>query len=175
MSRLHKPGITIAPAVNAPANFWRDVWRRLEAEGIARIVFCDGTVRDAERFVDEMNAPHVHPFCIFADNELAAIVWLTNLEGKSCRVHFAVFAQHGIYSRYLGSTMREYLLKMRYDNGEYCFDVLLGMVPAENIRAVNVVKKAGFIYNGRIPKGGWMADRRTSIDMLIFTATREDV
>ena len=175
MSRLNKPNISIAPALSAPPEFWHAVWRRLEDEGTARVIFCDGSVRTAEEFAAEMAAAHVHPFCIRVENEVAAFVWLTNLEGRMCRGHFAIFRQYMRYARFIGAHARNFLLSTRYENGEYCFDVLLGMVPAENIRAVNVVKKAGFIYNGRIPKGGWMADRRTSIDMLIFTATREDV
>ena len=174
MSRLQKPRISIAPALNAPPAFWRDVWARLEAEGTARFIFCDGSVRDADSFVSEMNATHVHPFCMFADDKLAAIVWLTNLEGKSCRGHFAVFAQYGIYSRHLGSTMREYLLQMRHETGEYCFDVLVGMVPKLNCKAFNVVKRAGFVHTGTIPRGAWIEEQRMSVDMLILTATREE-
>lgn len=175
MSRLQRPRISIAPALSAPPEFWRAVWRRLEDEGTAQIIFGDGSVRTADEFAEQMDAVHVHPFCIYVEDELAAFVWLTNLEGRMGRGHFAIFRQYMQHARFMGAYAREFLLSTRYENGEYCFDVLVGMVPAENIRAVNVVKKSGFVYNGRIPKGGWMADRRTSIDMLIFTATREDV
>lgn len=165
-------GMIMVPGHNCPGAFWDEVWVRMDREGIARLVFCDGSVEDAATFADLMNCGHVHPFCVFRDQELLALVWLTNLEGKMCRGHFCVFKKYWPESRHIGSFVRSSLLAQKYEDGSYCFDVLVGMIPKINARAVNVAKKAGFVYAGSIPFGAWIKERGVSVDMVVLAATR---
>ena len=164
----------LLPALHRPLGFWSSVWARMEAEGTAGVVFCDGTVTDAPAFAEEMNAPHVHPFCVLRDGLLAALLWLTNLEGRSCRGHFVVFREFWPESRALGAFALRKLLAQTYDDGSHCFDVVLGMIPRRNMRAVNVARKAGFAYIGTIPNAAWIAAERKSEDMVLLAATRKD-
>lgn len=166
-------GLVMVSAHDRPAAFWVDVWRRMESEAVAGSVFCDGSVEDAEQFAEMMAAGHVHPFCVFMGHDLGAVVWLTNLEGRMCRGHFCVFKEFWPISRYFGSFVVRNLLCQKYENGEYCFDVIVGMIPKINIRAINVARKSGFAYCGAIPFGAWIKEKGISVDMVVLSATRE--
>lgn len=152
---------------------WSHIWGRMVAEGVERSVFCDGSVDGPEAFADLMGCGHVHPFGVFRGSDLVALLWLTNLEGKMCRGHFCVFKKYWPESRHIGSFMRQSLLDQKYEDGSYCFDVLVGMIPKINTRAVNVAKKAGFDYIGSIPFGAWIKEKGVSVDMVVLAATRE--
>ena len=165
--------LVMVSAHDRPAAFWADIWERMSSEMTAGAVFCDGSVVDAAQFADEMAAGHVHPFCVFCDGELGAVIWLTNLEGRSCRLHFVVFKKYWGVSRFLGMYIAKSLLSQKYENGEYCFDVIVGMVPKINTRAVNLAKKSGFVYRGIIPFGAWIKRLGISVDMVVLSATRE--
>ena len=165
-------GFLIHPSHGLPRDYWASVWVRMDEEGLTRSVFCDGSICDADSFADLMSCGHVHPFCVFRGADLVALVWLTNLEGKMCRGHFCVFKKYWPESRHIGSFVRSSLLAQKYDDGSYCFDVLVGMIPKINSRAVNVAKKAGFMYVGAIPFGAWIKERGVSVDMVVLAATR---
>lgn len=160
------------PALNLADGFWADIWARVDAEGVAETVFCDGSVQTAEDFAAEMNKPHVHPFRVYCCGKLAAVVWLTNLEGKSCRGHFVVFKEFAHYSRHIGKFMLEYLLSMKFSDGSHCFDVVIGIIPSFNFRAINLVKKSGFAYVGDIPFFIWVEKEKASASGAVFAATR---
>ena len=131
-------GFSIASAYGRPSAFWADVWEQLREEATAGAVFCDGSVTDADEFCEMMSAGHVHPFCIRHHGELGALIWLTNLEGKMCRGHFVVFKKFWGIARYFGSFAVETLLNEKYEDGNYCFDVIVGMIPKINTKAINV-------------------------------------
>jgi hypothetical protein len=175
MPRRVFPGdLSMLAAHDRPAAFWVEVWTRMCAEALAGAIFCDGSIEDAAQFAEMMNAVHVHPFCVFLDGQLAAVVWLTNLEGRMCRGHFFVFKDFWRVSRFLGSFVLRQLLYQKYEDGSYCFDVVVGMVPKINIRAINVAKKAGFVYCGIIPFGALIKEKNISVDMVVLSATREE-
>lgn len=163
------------PALSGVPYFWEQVWRRMEAEGTASVVFADGSVSSGREFAAEMAQPHVHPFLVYYGADLAGVFWLTNLEGRTGRGHFVVFRPYWALSRKLGLFVRDYLLAMRYDDESYCFDVLLGMVPESNYRAINLLRRCGMKKVGVIPFGAWLAAERKSVNMLVLCVTREAV
>ena len=163
------------PAHEASENVWRAAWQFMVDDGTAAQVFADGTVTTAEEFIREMRSTHVHPHLVYCDGEVAAIVWLTNLEGRSARGHFVVFSAHMKKARHLGRFALQQLLSYRYESGEHCFDVIAGMIPQRNMIAVNTCMKAGFKKIGIIPNGAWIASEGRSEDMVLLAATREDV
>lgn len=166
--------IEILPAITVPDVYWTGIWAKFVKDGTADSVFCDGSVTDSTSFTDMMGYVFVHPHIVLYDGKLAAIVWLTNLEGKMCRGHFVVFRQFWGKSRHIGSAMRQWLLEQKDSSGNFFFDVLVGMIPASNRPAVNVAIKAGFRHSGTIPNGAWIAKESRSVDMVLLTATRED-
>lgn len=165
--------LAMASAHDKGHAFWSYVWDRMIQEDLAGAVFCDGSVEDATTFAEHMGCWHVHPFCVFRGADLVALVWLTNLEGRMCRGHFCVFRKYWPESRHIGSFVRSSLLEQKYADGSYCFDVLVGMIPKINARAVNVAKKSGFVYVGAIPFGAWIKEKGVSVDMIVLAATRE--
>lgn len=142
---------------------------------MADVVFCDGTVADATAFALEMSAPHVHPFLLFWRGEPCGIFWLTNLEGRSCRVHFALHAEYALLAREIGRASLRILLHGDSGFDSICFDVVVGMVPECNMRAINLAKKSGFRYVGTIPNGAWIAKKNKSVGMVVLAATRETI
>ena len=162
-------------ANNASDSVWRSIWQRMVGEGTAITVFCDGTVVDEDGFVSEMNAPHVHPYIVCVDGTPAAVVWLTNLEGRMARGHFVTFKAYSKMARHLGRFAFQQLLTYTYEDGSYCFDVIFGMIPCSNMLAVNTCIKSGFKKVGVLPNGAWIAAKGKSENMIVTAVTREDV
>lgn len=155
------------------AGFWSRIWGQMCDESTAGVVFCDGSVETSEQFCEMMGAGHVHPFCVYCNGDLGAVVWLTNLEGRMCRGHFCVMKKYWGASRYLGEFALQTLLSYKFEDGSHCFDSIVAMIPKINIRAINVAKKAGFVYCGTIPFGAWVKEKGISVDMVVLSATRE--
>jgi hypothetical protein len=147
----------------------------MEKSGVSEMVFCDGTVSDPLGFAEEMTAGHVHPFLVCEDDVAKCLVWLTNFEGRSCRGHLVFLQCDKRDTRRVASYAIRWLLSQVDSNNEHCFDVVIGSVPASNMRAINLAKKCGFVYIGTVPNGAWVEKCRKSIDMTILAATRGDV
>lgn len=160
-------------AKSAPRSFWIDAWQTMEKSGVSEIVFCDGSVSDSSGFADEMTAGYAHPFLVCEDGVAKLLVWLTNFEGRSCRGHLVFLQCDKRETRRIASYAMRWLLYQKDSNEEYCFDVVVGHVPAHNMRAINLAKKCGFVYAGTIPNGAWIEKDRRSTDMCVLAATRE--
>lgn len=170
-----KESITIVPSPELPQWFWKGAWAVMEEDGAVGTIFYDGEIKTADDFASLMDSPGVHPFRITYGRQLASIMWLTHLEGRSCRGHFFVLSRFRRESRAIGSAMLRWLLTQRYEDGRHCFDVVIGNVPAWNMAAINVALRAGFKQSGVIPNGAWNHLEQRSFDMAILTATREHV
>lgn len=138
-------------------------------------VFYDGTVLSGRGLCAFMNSTDVHPFSVFCKGELSAVAWLGDLKKRSATVHFLAFRTHAVHARHIMRQVCQYWLSMQYGPGEPCFDVLVGMTPENNARAINAARKAGFSYVGTIPHGAYMDKLGKSIGMVVHVMTREGV
>ena len=68
---------------------------------------------------------------------------------------------------------RDYeLVPMKDKDGNYLFDVLQGLLPSWNIRAIGWLKKVGLKISGEIPHALWDARKKESVDGTLLYLTR---
>lgn len=128
------------------------LWDRMVEDGSDKVVFYGGGVEDGKGLVEWFKNPQniVH-MVVDDDTEVVSITWINNTTSVSAFFHFCVF------SKAWGNT--EDLLKMsikswfafKNPDGSYMFDVLMGMVPEINSKAVSAMVKIGCTNLGYIP------------------------
>lgn len=154
----------------------RQAYARLEREGSARRVFCDGTVRDAEAFEADLFRAGSLPFLVFCDGRPCGVTWMNTLEGRSARGHFALFRR--FWGRHrsiaIGRAIFAHFLGLRDERG-HLFDVVLGLAPVANPLAWKLALLCGAEKVGVIPHGVYNAAARASEDAVLTAATRESL
>ncbi len=120
-------------------------------DGTLEDVFYDGGVKTAKdlqiMFQDSVNLP----VFIVEDGSLLGIAWLNGLAGSSAMAHFCLYREvFGEKSLEIGNKMIDYLFDFPGEQGKL-FDVLIGMIPSFNSKAINYVQKIGFVKVGEIP------------------------
>lgn len=148
---------------------------RMVKDGIADIVFHDGDVRSSSDFLKKMKIGEVALYVVHSGDDPAGLIWLTNFEARSCRVHFAAFSEYwGKDSVDIGKKAIDRVLCMTDDGGGYIFDVLLGLIPSRNIRAVKWLNKVGLQTVGEIPNALWDSSEQCSISGTLLYLTRQE-
>lgn len=154
----------------------RQAYARLEREGSARRVFCDGTVRGPEAFEADLFRPGSLPFLVFFDERPCGVTWMNTIEGRSARGHFALFRR--FWGRHrsiaIGRAIFEHFLSLR-DGGGYLFDVLLGLAPVGNPLAWKLALLCGAERVGVIPHGVYDASQGAAQDAVLTVTTRESL
>ena len=147
---------------------------RMEKDKTAPVVFHDGQIRDAKGFLRFMRSPGVALYVVYADNELAGLLWLTDAKPKTCMVHFVAFSEFWQNNSVeIGRTSIARIMEMKDKSGAYLFDVLQGLLPSWNTRAIKWLKAIGLEVVGEIPKVLWDAQRNSSVDGTLLYLTRE--
>jgi len=148
---------------------------RMVRDGVAPIVFHAGDVRSPSEFLQKMKSPGVSLYIVFLNNgTIAGIIWLTHFEGKSCRVHFTSFSE--VWNEDTALIGREAIRQVLHmpDSSDvgYLFDVLIGLIPSRNVRAIKWLKKVGLQVSGEIPNSLWDAEEKKSISGTLLYLTR---
>lgn len=143
----------IWPMTKLPDGTWslsddmlRAVWHQLALDGYADAVFYDGSVRTADEFVGYMKLPGNAPVFVMDNENRRAVfaAWLNGITSNSAYGHFFGIGR-GNYRPEMAQMVVEYWEKMGL------FSVLLGVLPAMNLRAIRVALDAGFIILGVVP------------------------
>lgn len=139
---------------------------RMVRDGVAPIVFHDGEVRSSDDFLKMVKGLGVALYVVFYDDDPAGLIWLTHFEAKSCRVHFTSFSE--IWDEDTVAIGKEAINQVLYmtttvGGDDYVFDVLLGLIPSRNVRAIKWLKKVGLTIVGEIPNALWDAEKAESI------------
>ena len=152
-----------------------EMYSKIERDGLKDIVFSSGDINSPEEFLKEMNRPGAALLYVVYHGDLQiGIIWLTHFEGRSCRVHFTTFSEAWKMDvAAMGRSSSQQIINMRSSSGEYVFDVLLGLVPSFNVRAIRALEKAGLQHVGEIPHGMWNAKERKTVPATLMCLTRE--
>lgn len=152
----------------------RKFFARIVRDGLKDIIFHAGDVTTENQFLARMKASTTSMYVVYADDIEAGLIWLTHFEGKSCRVHFTSFSEvWGMDTVSIGRDAIRQVLYMRDASGDYVFDVLLGLIPAQNIRAVKWLAKVGLVQACMIPNALWNGDE--SIPGTLLYLTRKEL
>jgi hypothetical protein len=161
---------------NYPDTFIRGLYLQMTAEGTVETVFHDGRINSADDFLRAMKSSNNCLYLVCLEKKIVGIVWLNRIEATSAHVHFCGFKESwGEQSERIGRETMRMLLGIKSRNGKYLFDVLLGLIPAGNERAVNWLLDIGLQKVGVIPHGLFSIRTGKSIDGLILSLTREDL
>jgi hypothetical protein len=150
-----------------------ELYRRLLAEGGAH-VFRDGSVPDAAAFLRMAKATGTAFLVAHVRGRRAGVCWLNRFQGRWAQCNFFIFREFwGPDAAALGRwTLRE-LLHARAADGDYLFDMLVGVTPADNPCAVAFALRCGWSRCGVLPRGSFNAGTGASSPAVLLTATRE--
>ena len=123
-----------------------------QAQGVLETVFMDGTVNDAYDFLEMMQKPENLPVFVFSGTECVGAGWLNGCIGRVAFAHFLLLRNgRGQFARRAGKLVLNYWRSFKTGN-ESLFEVIIGVVPSENDRAISFVQELGFVRLGEIPK-----------------------
>lgn len=133
-------------------SFVMGLYDRMKEDGTADIVFYDGSVRDADGFLRKMRYENIALYAVYADQKLAGVVWLNGFEGRVARCHWCVFSPYWAKgSVEIGKASLRKILAIKERGGAYLYDMLLGILPSSNERAVRYCLKCGGRKAGVVP------------------------
>ena len=155
-----------------------------DSEIMAETIFFDGQLNSREEWLDSIttgrNALYVALLKTLEPGpfgrskvEPAAICWLNNANGKAIEMHWCVFSK--FWSNGSADIMRfaaDKLINMKSDDEEYVFDVLIGLVPVTNQRAISLSRKAGGIAEYVVPNALYDYRSSKSVDAMLVHYTR---
>ncbi|MDI6741620.1 MAG: hypothetical protein QMD11_02680 [Smithella sp.] len=146
-----------------PDEFLHAIWKQLAADGNAHRVFYDGAVKTAEDFARFMKLPGNYPVFVM-DPEKQKIVFAAWLNGVSANAAYAHFfgLGRGSYRPELSNMIVGYWEKMNL------FSVILGVLPAQNSRAIHVAVDCGFEILGAIPGLCLKADGNVEAGTILY-------
>jgi hypothetical protein len=140
--------------------------KQCEREGTFRRVFYEGHIRTPEDFLAMMQKPANVPAFLFRGSEPLGFAWLNGLSGNLGFAHFCFLkAAWGADSEQMGRLLLKYWLSLDAGKGPI-LDVVIGVIPQTNEKAVKFVERIGFVRLGAIPqilKDAYTGDRTAAV------------
>lgn len=132
-------------------------------EGTFQRVFYEGNVHTPYDFLEMMKRPGNLPIFVFRGVEPVAFGWLNGLIGKRAFAHFCT-----LKTAWGRDALQACQLGLKFwmsfeDSGDPIFDVLIGVIPSSNRKAIEFAERVGFTKLGEIPgMAEYMGDRVAS-------------
>lgn len=151
----------------------RSIYERLDKEGLVRWAYFDGSIQSADQFLAAMKTGENRLFVVLHEDKAKAIFWLTHLEGRSCRLHFAIFKEAwGKVGREMGRAVLAFLTGAQDQVGNFIFDSVIGIIPRPNALAKRYASDVGMKRVGTIPLMLFDAYAGKSVDAVVFNTVR---
>ena len=148
------------------------LYERMELDGTAPVVFSDGEIREAKGFLSAMKSGLNALYVIYVDEEESGIIWLNRFEARFARCHWCLFSnQWGEQSIAIGTETLRIIISIKDQNENFMWDMLMGIVPSSNKRAVEYCEKCGGAISGEIPFASMSEGK--SVNGTIIYYTRE--
>jgi len=152
-------------------SFIKDIYDRMESEGLADTVFYDGSCQSADQFLSMMKHGMNRLFVIVLSYDISGVVWLNSFEARSAQFHFCFFNNlRGKKALEVGKDTVCELLYM--ENGSPLFDVLIGIVPVANVSANRWCRMLDFNVLGVLPSGIYNARSEKSEPAKVYYVER---
>jgi hypothetical protein len=158
------PYIEINGARTFSDEYIADLFRLMEQEGTAKKVFHAGSVKAPHQFVKWMKDEKINAIVVTDDDGTPlGLAWIGGIEDRRAWYNFNVFkAAWGKRAAEVAIAARDHWLYMKDSRGEYLFDLLLGVTPANNRLALRLAKMCGAKPLPMIPNFGtnfWTGER----------------
>jgi len=148
----------------------KKLWDRTVADGLDVIVFYEVTIQNACDFLKMAKHPGTAFYFIFDGADNIGYTWLNRFENRTARQHFCVFKEYWGRSLDVGRFVLDKLIHMKTPDGEFLLDLLTGLVPAWNEKAIKFSLKCGGKTYGKIPNA--IFNGKASEDAVFIYYTR---
>ena len=153
-------------------SFIRGLFDQMAKDNTVKSVFFDGSIQDENQFLDMMKFGHNALWVVNVNDKISGFVWLNNFEEKRASFHFCFFQNiWGKDTVEIGKKCMLTLLELKTGD-QYNFDLITGLVPGRNEKAIKLCKKMNFSILGRLPCSAWNAEEQQSEDGIIFYVER---
>jgi ribosomal protein S18 acetylase RimI-like enzyme len=144
------------------------MYARAAAEGSLRWLNVEGDLPDGPAFLRAVKTAFYFAEVLRA-GQSCGMVWLNRHEQRRAHVHFCFWhCVRGPVGRAIGRQVMARLTTLRQADGSYALDVIWGVVPADNRRAVAFLVRCGATVTGPIEKYVWDAATGCSRDGVHF-------
>ena len=122
------------------------------SEGTFDSVFVESRVAKPEHFLAVMKQPANVSVFFFVGTDPIGVATLTGCHGNRAFGHFLYLRRAwGKYTEQAGRLALDYWFSFKVGDAQL-FDVILGIVPSANVRAIDYVQRIGLKVLGEIPK-----------------------
>ena len=150
------------------------IFDQIKQDNTLSTVFYGGTVRNADDFLAFVKSPSNYMSVVAVNKDITGIGWINGVSDNHAMGHFCFFrSSWGKYTQDMGQALLDYWFSFPGDDGPL-FDLLIGMVPSFNARAIDYVKSLGFVELGEIPKMVRSPYRVERSGMMILHKVRDD-
>ena len=126
--------------------------REAMTDGSFASVFVDGAVTTPEQCLVVLKKQNNIPAFFFVGKQPIGVAWINGCSDNRAFGHFMFLRRAwGKHTAKAGKIVLDYWFSFRAGDDKL-FDVILGVVPSQNTRAVEYVKKLGFVVLGDVPK-----------------------
>lgn len=123
-----------------------------QEQGVLETVFTDGSVRTGSDFLASMQSPLNIPVLAFHGMDPCGVAWLNGCGKYYAFGHFLFLrGQRGEIARKAGTGILEYWFSFKLGD-RAMFDVILGLVPSVNERAVRYAEDIGLRRLCTVPR-----------------------
>lgn len=157
------PYVKVNDEWTIPDHVMAAIYYQMQIDGTLKTVFYDGKMNSPEELVSMMQDSLNLPVIVLVDKKVSGIYWLNGVAGNYAFAHFCAFKETwGKCTKEIAERVLDYWFSFKGSDG-YLFDVLLGMIPEFNERAIRYAEDVGFCRVGVIPK---MARKKDSMVVL---------
>jgi hypothetical protein len=150
--------ITLVPYANVnghwtvPDEVIHEIFHKLVSDGLLKTVFYDGRMTSPDGMVSMLKDPLNIPVVVLVDGIISGLWWINGVKSNYALSHFFCFRETwGVCTKEIGEAVLNYWFSFPGDDGPL-FDVLIGMVPGFNEKAIQYAEEVGFNRVGTIPK-----------------------
>lgn len=128
-------------------------FQRIQQDGSANIVFYGDKIKTAKDFISFMKDTKNFPTIITVDGLISGIVWLNGISKNYAFGHFCLLRNTwGEHTLHIGQKVLDYWFSINDKHGDPVLDVIIGIVPSFNTKALKFIERLGFKRVGEIPK-----------------------
>lgn len=156
-------------------SFIMELYDKMVEEGTADTVFSGSGIDSPKSFLAMAKGrpDEVLFYLLFVDGEVGGIAWLNRFQYRWAQFHFCTFKR--IWGRETIGLAKHTLERLLTLGGEgnYLFDMFVGIMPSRNSVGLAYVQKCGGVVSGTLPYGVFNQTTGESEEATIITLTRE--
>jgi hypothetical protein len=155
------------------------LYERIDTENTVKYLFLDGSVRCAADLINHFKRPGCMCYLVGYSGPKGQVVgffWLDNFVQCSCQLHYAFFREYwGPTAVEVGRWVLREMITQRDIDGNFCIDVIIGIVPETNRLAVRYARSVLLQSVGVLPEYYFNFYRNRREAGLVTYFTRKEV